>query len=85
MDNYKYVLTDVNDDLPNSTRPVIMVCEAPARWIADTGFLANGKRWLYPNGKSPKFPIRYWMDVPEPPVEPNKNGRSLYDCKTTGG
>ncbi len=82
--NYKYVLTDVNDDLPNTTRAVVMVHDAPARWVANVGFLANGKDWLHTNGRQPVFPIRYWMDVQEPPVKPNKNGRSLYDCKFTG-
>lgn len=83
--NYKYVLTDVNDELPNNTRAVVVVHDAPARWVANIGFLGNGKYWLYVNGGQPNFPVRYWMDIQEPPVKPNKNGISLYDCKITGG
>lgn len=72
---------NVNDSLPNNGRPVLMIYDAPARWVANVGFLANGVNWLTPDGKLTRLPIKYWMDIPEPPTIPNENGRSLYDCK----
>jgi hypothetical protein len=87
MPNYRYELTDVEKELPDTVRPVVMVHDAPARWVSYIGICAfmgifgGGRCWMDVEGRLPSYPIRFWMDVPEPLVKPNADGSSLYERK----